>query len=427
MLYAPVQTDKTAESVAEILKEARGVIGDKPLTTAEIDKIKVGDVRSMPGSYQTTSAVMGAMQGIALYHRPDDYVQTLKARTEAQTDAQVNAAAKEIIHPNQLTWVIVGDLSKIEQPLRELDLGHMQVIDADGKPVADAADRQVSRRWGTLAAFPRYDEGRAGNCPAFMPSTAEPLHAQDPAARPRRAAQRLHLGHQARRRRQGRAHRLERRCRPHCQDLGKVTVSVMDRVGPVDRNDIKVRDELEVMARNEAAKMNADTIKPLAEPSRRFAALGRLPLRCSRGHGLRRRLVGQPGAPAQTCRQRLQDLSRSTATEAAPPSRFQGRLRAPAFRWAALHGWNPLARDLVHKYIIHLCNNCPVLSSAEPSMSSFATTEQRLAVTCRAPSVVSARSRRCWCGWSSTSTSACTTRPMPCSSRSASTTPNTTC
>jgi hypothetical protein len=51
-----------------------------------------------------------------------------------------------------------------------------------------------------------------------------------------------------------------------CQDLGKVTVSVMDHVGPVDRNDIKVRDELEVMARNEAAKMNADTIKPLGEP-----------------------------------------------------------------------------------------------------------------------------------------------------------------
>ena len=52
-----------------------------------------------------------------------------------------------------------------------------------------------------------------------------------------------------------------------CRDLGKVTVSVMDHVGPVDRNDIKVRDELEVMARNEAAKMNADTIKPLGEPT----------------------------------------------------------------------------------------------------------------------------------------------------------------
>ena len=52
-----------------------------------------------------------------------------------------------------------------------------------------------------------------------------------------------------------------------CHDLGKVTVSVMDRVGPVNRNAITVRDELEVMARNEAAKMHADTIKPLAEPA----------------------------------------------------------------------------------------------------------------------------------------------------------------
>ncbi|MBB3226332.1 hypothetical protein FHW69_000922 [Luteibacter sp. Sphag1AF] len=52
-----------------------------------------------------------------------------------------------------------------------------------------------------------------------------------------------------------------------CQELGKVTVQVMNRVGPVDRNDLKVRDELEVLARNEAAKMHADTIKPLSEPS----------------------------------------------------------------------------------------------------------------------------------------------------------------
>ncbi|OOG59422.1 DUF4156 domain-containing protein [Rhodanobacter sp. C03] len=52
-----------------------------------------------------------------------------------------------------------------------------------------------------------------------------------------------------------------------CRDLGKVTVSVMDHVGPVDRNNITVRDELEVLARNQAAQMHADTIKPLAEPS----------------------------------------------------------------------------------------------------------------------------------------------------------------
>lgn len=51
-----------------------------------------------------------------------------------------------------------------------------------------------------------------------------------------------------------------------CRDLGKITVSVMSRVGPFDRNDIKVRDELQVQARNSAASMHADTIKPLGDP-----------------------------------------------------------------------------------------------------------------------------------------------------------------
>jgi hypothetical protein len=51
-----------------------------------------------------------------------------------------------------------------------------------------------------------------------------------------------------------------------CRDVGKVTVSVMSRVGPIDRNDIKVRDELEIMARNQAAQMHADTITPLGDP-----------------------------------------------------------------------------------------------------------------------------------------------------------------
>ena len=139
MLYAPVQTDKTSPAIAEMLKEARGVIGDKPLRAQEISKVRLGDVRSMPGQYQTTSAVLGAMQGIALYHRPDDYVQTLKSRIEAQSDASVEAAAREIIHPGQLTWVIVGDLAKIEAPIRALRLGPVQVLDADGTPVARAA------------------------------------------------------------------------------------------------------------------------------------------------------------------------------------------------------------------------------------------------------------------------------------------------
>jgi predicted Zn-dependent peptidase len=135
LMYAPVQTDKTAPSAGEVLKEARAVIGDKPLTDKEIQKIKDNDIRKMPGQYETAQSVLHAMEGIVKYDRPDDYVQTLKGRIEAQQDSAVEAAAREVIHPDKLTWVIVGDLSKIEQPVRALDLGEVHVIDADGNPV----------------------------------------------------------------------------------------------------------------------------------------------------------------------------------------------------------------------------------------------------------------------------------------------------
>jgi zinc protease len=69
------------------------------------------------------------------YDRPDDYVQTLKPRIEAQTDAAVQAAASEIVKPSAFTWVIVGDLKKIEKPMRDLNLGEVKVLNAEGKVV----------------------------------------------------------------------------------------------------------------------------------------------------------------------------------------------------------------------------------------------------------------------------------------------------
>ena len=78
---------------------------------------------------------MSTIASNVLYNRPDDYVFKRKAEIEAMTPAQVNAAAKAL-DPNGLTWLVVGDLSKTEAPVRALNLGEVTVIDADGKPVA---------------------------------------------------------------------------------------------------------------------------------------------------------------------------------------------------------------------------------------------------------------------------------------------------
>ena len=93
------------------------------------------DVRALSGRFETNASVAGAIADIVVYQRPDDYVRSLKARIESQTDAGVRDAARGALLPAALTWVIVGDLRKIEQPIRDLQLGEVKVLDKDGQVV----------------------------------------------------------------------------------------------------------------------------------------------------------------------------------------------------------------------------------------------------------------------------------------------------
>ena len=137
MAYAAVQSDKTAESMAELKREIEEYAsGERPATAAEVDKIRASEIRSLPGAYETAGAVMGAIGGIVRYDRPDDYVVQRKAKIESMPVETINALARTI-EPDALTWVVVGDLDAIEDKVRALDLGEVHVVDADGNPVAD--------------------------------------------------------------------------------------------------------------------------------------------------------------------------------------------------------------------------------------------------------------------------------------------------
>jgi predicted Zn-dependent peptidase len=134
LALAPVQIDKTAESAAEIRREIADYATAKtPASQAEVAKVVANELRSQPGAYETASAVMSTIGGIVRYGRPDNWVQLRNEQVAAFTPEQANAAARNL-DPDALTWVIVGDLSKIEQPVRALNLGEVTVVDADGKP-----------------------------------------------------------------------------------------------------------------------------------------------------------------------------------------------------------------------------------------------------------------------------------------------------
>ncbi len=134
LVYAPVQTDKTKESMVEINKELRGFLADHPVTAEEIARIQANQTLSLPGSRETLDAVGNSITTMVEYRWPDDYYDTMAARIRALKTGDLDAAAKQVIFPDHLVWVVVGDRAKIESGIRELGFGEIRFIDADGNP-----------------------------------------------------------------------------------------------------------------------------------------------------------------------------------------------------------------------------------------------------------------------------------------------------
>jgi zinc protease len=133
---AAVQIDKTAASMTQMLRDiGTYASGEAQATDAEIAHAKNNAVRSLPGDYETGDGVLESISNIIRYHRPDDYIQTLKARVDDMPNSVIRQAASDLV-PGSLTWIVVGDLAKIQAPVRALGLGEVSVIDSDGKPIA---------------------------------------------------------------------------------------------------------------------------------------------------------------------------------------------------------------------------------------------------------------------------------------------------
>ena len=136
LAYAPVQTDKTKEAVVELEKELRGIAGERPVQPAELARAQASLTLTLPGSWETMAALAGAIGNIVTFGLDDRYYDSFAEKVRAQTIESVTAVAADVIHPDQLVWIVVGDRSKIEPGLRELKLGEIQLIDTEGKPVS---------------------------------------------------------------------------------------------------------------------------------------------------------------------------------------------------------------------------------------------------------------------------------------------------
>lgn len=133
--YAPVQADKTKETIEEIRKELEGILGKKPITAEEFANAKKSQTLQLPGLWETMAAVEQSLTEMVRFGLSDDYYKQYPQRVRQLEIGDLNRAARKVIHPESVLWVVVGDRAVIEPRIRELGIGEIFVIDSDGKAV----------------------------------------------------------------------------------------------------------------------------------------------------------------------------------------------------------------------------------------------------------------------------------------------------
>jgi zinc protease len=135
LAYAPVQSDKTKESLVEMNKELRDIMSTRPPTDDELVKVQKNLTLSLTGEWETNQAVAGSLSQLVQYGFPDDYWTIYPQKVRDLTLQNVTDAVKKTLHPDNLVWVVIGDRAKIEEGIRSLAYGDIHFLDGDGNPV----------------------------------------------------------------------------------------------------------------------------------------------------------------------------------------------------------------------------------------------------------------------------------------------------
>ena len=136
LVYAPVQTDRTGDSIAELIMELERIRSSGPVEASEMRRVIAGLTRELPGRYETAGAVLASMLDSATYGLPLDYPSGLAERYEALSLSDLQEETK-IVRPESMLWLVVGDLSKIRDQIEALDIARIETWDANGDTVKE--------------------------------------------------------------------------------------------------------------------------------------------------------------------------------------------------------------------------------------------------------------------------------------------------
>ncbi len=129
-----VRTDVTAPATTEVFNELKRM-RDTQMAPAELLLSKDSIARSLPGRFERGTEAASTFAELFTYDLPLDYFSTLPDRINAVTVEQAQTMAQKYILPDKMIVLAVGDRSKIEEDMKKLNLGKVEMRDTDGKVV----------------------------------------------------------------------------------------------------------------------------------------------------------------------------------------------------------------------------------------------------------------------------------------------------
>lgn len=135
MVAGSVQTDKTMESLQELMREFKEYVTTRPAVDSEMQRVKLNRVRSLPGRFASKRGFLNSIISSDSFGLSFDYAENTAQRVNAVSLQDVNDRARQIIRPGHLTWIVVGDLDEIEEKVRSLGYGPVEVWDGFGERI----------------------------------------------------------------------------------------------------------------------------------------------------------------------------------------------------------------------------------------------------------------------------------------------------
>ncbi|HKV38392.1 MAG TPA: pitrilysin family protein [Blastocatellia bacterium] len=131
-----VQTDKSKESVIQIIKELKSLNGDRPVSEAELAEANTVEIRGYAANFETSDSIADRITAFQSWGVPMSELQREPEELRHTTLQSVNAAIRKYARPENESILLIGDLSKILPGLRALKLAEIVVLDINGNPIA---------------------------------------------------------------------------------------------------------------------------------------------------------------------------------------------------------------------------------------------------------------------------------------------------